>query len=115
MGCRVLQSSLSTLAEVQQIATTTLAGAQATLTVRAEVTDRAAEGIRFLVDYDIGDVIAIEIEDVRYPVVVESVTVHIGPDRTVIRPVLGDAAPDLVTGLLRDVAGLLNRLDTQIS
>lgn len=109
------QSSLSTAAEVQQIASTTLAQAQATLTVRAEVTDASAASLLYLVDYDIGDTISIEIEDVRYAVVVESVTVHVGPDRQVIRPVLGDAAPDLVTGLLRDIADLASRFDNQIA
>lgn len=109
------QSSLSTLAEVQQTATTTLATAGATLTVRAEITDSAAAGFRFLDDYDIGDTIAIEIADVRYPVTVESITFQVSPERSVIRPVLGDATPDLVTGLLRDVAGLASRFDTQIT
>lgn len=109
------QSSLSTLTEVQQTATTVLAVAAATLTVKAEITDSAAAGLRYLQDYDIGDTIAIELADVRYPVVVESVTVLVSPERSVIRPVLGDAAPDLVTGLLRDVADLATRFDTQIS
>lgn len=109
------QSSLSTLAEVQQSATTTLAVDGATLTVRAEVTDSAAAGLNFLTDYDIGDTIAVEIGAVRYPAVVESVVIHVGPDRSVVRPVLGDATPDLVTGLIRDVAGLQARFDTQIS
>lgn len=109
------QSSLSTLTEVQQAATTTEAAAQATLTVRAQITDTAAAGLRYLADYDIGDTIAIEIGYVRYPVVIESITFHVSTERSVVRPVLGDAAPDLVTGLLRDVAGLQSRFDTQIS
>lgn len=109
------QSSLSTLTEVQQAANTKLIGSQATLTVKAEVTDAAAAKLQYLVDYDVGDTVTIEIDDTRYPVVVESVTVHIEPGRSVIRPILGDAAPDLVTGLLRDVADLQSRFDTQIS
>lgn len=109
------QSSLSTVAELQQSANATLASAAATITVRAEATDDAAARFQYLSDYDIGDTIAAEIEDVRYPAVVESVTVHIDPSRAVIRPVLGDASPDLVTGLIRDVAGLQSRFDTQIA
>lgn len=109
------QSSLSTLTEVQQAATTAQAAAGATLTVRAEITDTAAAGLRYLADYDIGDTIAVEINYVRYPVVIESVTFHVSTERSVVRPVLGDAAPDLVTGLIRDVAGLQSRFDTQIS
>lgn len=109
------QSSLSTSTELQQSADATLAFAAATLTVRAEVADSAALRFQYLIDYDIGDTVAVEIEDVRYPVVVESVTVHVAPDRAVIRPVLGDASPNLVTGLIRDVANLASRFDTQIA
>lgn len=109
------QSSLSTSTELQQSADATLAFAAATLTVRAEVADSAALRFQYLVDYDIGDTVAVEIEDVRYPVVVESVTVHVASDRAVIRPVLGDASPNLVTGLIRDVANLASRFDTHIA
>lgn len=109
------QSSLSTSTELQQSADATLAFAAATLTVRAQVADAAALRFQYLIDYDIGDTVSVEIEDVRYPVVVESVTVHVASDRAVIRPVLGDASPNLVTGLIRDVADLASRFDTQIA
>lgn len=108
------QSSLTTAGEVAQIAGSTLAAAAASLTVRADLVDFAAAKLRYLKDYDIGDTISIEIDGARYPVVVESVTVHVAPDRSVVRPVLGAAVPDLVTGLIRDVAGLQSRFDTQI-
>lgn len=109
------QSSLSTSTEVQQAANTALALAAATLTVRADVTDAGAAAFRYLVDYDIGDTIAVEVAAVRYPAVIESVTIHVSPERQVIRPVLGDSTPDLVTGLIRDIAGLASRFDTQIN
>lgn len=109
------QTSLSTLAEVQQAANTVQALAAATLTVRAQITDAAAAGLRYLFDYDIGDTISVEVEDIRYPVVIGSVTVHVSPERQVIRPVLGDATPDLVVGLIRDIADLQSRFDTQVS
>lgn len=109
------QSSLSTSTEVQQSANATLAGAAPTLTVRAEIVDVAAQRLQYLIDYDIGDTIAAEIDRIRYPVVVESVTIHVGPDRAVIRPVLGAASPNLVTGLIRDVADLQSRFDTKIA
>ena len=44
--------------------------------------------------------------------VVESVTVHVGPDRSVKRPVLGAATPDLVTGLIKDITGLAARFES---
>lgn len=109
------QSSLSTVTEVGQSAATTLAQDGSTLTVTAEITDAGAAGIRYLIDYDIGDTISAEVGDVRYPVVVAAVTIHVATDRQVIRPILGAAAPDLVTGLINDVAGLASRFDSQIS
>lgn len=109
------QSSLSTAAEVQQSATTELVGSGATITVRADITDAGAAGFRYLIDYDIGDTIAAEIDSIRYPAVIESVKIHVSPDRQVIRPVLGDATTNLVTGLIRDVAGLAARFDNQIN
>jgi ReqiPepy6 Gp37-like protein len=109
------QSSLSTSTELQQSANTTLALAASTLTVRAELTDAAAERLQYLEDYEVGDIISAEIGVIRYPVIVQAVTFHVSPQRSVIRPVLGDAAPDLLTGLIRDVAGLQSRFDTQIS
>lgn len=109
------QSSLSTSTELQQSADATLAFAAATLTVRAQVADSAALRFQYLIDYDIGDVVAVEIEEVRYPVAVESITVHVSAVRSVIRPVLGAASSDLVTGLIRDVANLASRFDTQIA
>jgi len=109
------QTSLSTVTEVQQSATSTLAYAGSTLTVRAELSDLAAAGLIFGYHYNLGDVVTIEIGDVRYPVPVESVTVHVGTDRAFVRPVLGDATPNLVTGIIRDVADLAARFDTQIA
>lgn len=109
------QTSLATSTEVQQSANATLAGAAPTFTVRAEIVDAATQRLQYLIDYDIGDTIAAEIDTVRYPVVVDGVTIHVGSDRAVIRPVLGAATPDLTTGLIRDVADLQSRFDTQIA
>lgn len=109
------QSSLAGSTEVQQSADTTLALATSTLTVRAEVTDAAALRLTYLDQYNVGDTVTAEIDQIRYHVVVESVQVHVGADRAVIRPALGDAAPNLVTGLIRDVAGLASRLNNQIA
>lgn len=109
------QSSLSTPAEVQQSAATAVALGASTLTITAEVTEAAAARVQYLVDYDVGDTIAVEINQVRYPVVVESARIHLSPERSVIRPVFGNAAPNLLAGLIRDVSNLQSRFDTQIA
>lgn len=109
------QSALSTATEVARSATSTLAAAAETLAVQASVTDSAALGAQYLQAYDIGDTVAVEIDDVRYPVTVQAVTVHVSPERAVIRPSLGPGVRNLVSGLLRDVAGLQSRLDSTIA
>ena len=109
------QSALSTSTEVGQSAASTLAAAAEVLTVRASITDTAAAGAQYLQAYNVGDTIAIEIDNVRWPVVVQAVTVHVSPERAVIRPVLGPGVRNLVSGLLRDVAGLQARLDSTIA
>lgn len=109
------QSSLSTAAEVQQSADTAVALGAASRTITAEVTDIGAARVQYLVDYDVGDTIAVEIALVRYPVVVDAVRLHIAPSRSVILPVFGNAAPSLVAGLIRDVNNLQSRFDTQIA
>lgn len=109
------QTSLATSTEVQQAANATLAADAETLTVAAQVADVAALGLTYLANYDVGDIIAAEIDGVRYPVSVDAVTLHIGVDRAVVRPVLGRGALNLVAGLLRDVADLQTRFDTQIA
>ena len=109
------QSALSTSTEVGQSAASTLAAAAEVLTVRASITDTAASGAQYLQAYNVGDTIAIEIDNVRWPVVVQAVTVHVSPERAVIRPVLGPGVRNLVSGLLRDVAGLQSRLDSTIA
>lgn len=109
------QSALSSSTEVAQSAASTLAAAAATLSVQAAVTDAAALGREFLSAYDVGDTVAVEIADVRYPVTVQAVTVHVSPERAVIRPVLGPGVRNLVSGLMGDVAGLQSRLDSTIA
>lgn len=109
------QSSLSTPTEVQQSADTAVALGAATLTITAEVTDVGAARVQYLADYDLGDIIAAEIALVRYPVVVDAVRIHVAPDRSVIRPVFGNAAPNLLAGLIRDVNNLQSRFETQIA
>lgn len=108
-------SSLSTPTEVQQAANSTLARDAASLTVQAQITDVAALGLTYLTNYDVGDIISVEIDLVRYPVVVNAVTIHVGVDRQVIRPVLGSGPVNVVAGLFSDVADLQSRFDTQIA
>lgn len=108
-------SSLGSAPEVQQAADTTLARGAASWSISAELADTAAQRLVYLDDYDVGDLLAVEIDNVRHSVPVEAVSIVVTPTRQVIRPTLGEAAPDLLSGLLRDIAGLTDRFDNQIA
>ena len=104
------QSALTEPSAVQHAADATLALAAASMTIRADISEIAAERLRYLTDYDVGDIITAEIAGIRYPMPVSAVTFDVTPERPmIVRPVLGDASPDPVTGLLRDVANLQQR------
>lgn len=109
------QAALSTATELQQSATATLAGAGATFAIHSELAATAAQTVTPGVDYDIGDIVAVEIDNVRHPVPVVAITYLISANRQIISPVLGDAGPDLLNGLTRDVANLAARFDVNIA
>lgn len=108
-------SALAGAAEVQQAATSKLGQSAETLAVQAQLVDYATKKVTFLVDYDIGDTIAVEIDAVRYPVLVDSVTIHRDAERSLVRPVLGGSTFNALSGLISDVAGLTARFDTNIA
>lgn len=108
-------SSLASSTEVQQAATSKAASSAASLTVVAQLADYAAARFAYPTNYRIGDLVAVELDGVRYPVPVSSVNIVVSPERTVVRPVLGSAVTNLVVGLIRDVADLQSRFDTQIA
>lgn len=73
----------------------------------------AAQRIRFLDDYQLGDWLGIEVDSVRYASQVEAVTISLTAQREVVRPVMGRASSNDALTLLRDVAGIASRLDRQ--
>ena len=109
------QAVLSTPTELQQSANANLAANGADWSIHAELATTAAQTLVLGTDYDLGDTIAVEIRNVRYPVVVSAVRLQVTPERQIMTPILGDAAPDLLGGLIRDVANLQSRFDTTIA
>jgi len=75
----------------------------------------AAQRVRFLDDYDLGDWLGVEVDSVRYASQVEAVTISLSSEREVVRPVLGRASSNETLTLIRDVAGISARLDNQIA
>jgi len=75
----------------------------------------AAQRVRFLDDYDIGDWLGIEVDSVRYRAQVEGVVISLTAQREVIRPVLGRSTTNDALSLVRQVSGLESRFDNQVS
>lgn len=109
------QAALATTTELGQSAAATLAAGATSLHVDAEVTTTGAQHITYLHDYDVGDTIAAQVGGVNYPVPVTSVSIHVEPSKSLVRPLLGTAANNEMKGLLLDVANLQSRFDTQIA
>jgi hypothetical protein len=94
---------------------TELALAGGDVSVDGAITDSAAQKIRYLDDYELGDWLGVEVDGVRYRSQVEAVTFTLSPERDSVRPVLGRAATNSLLSLVRDVAGISSRLDRQIA
>lgn len=108
-------SALATAAEVQQAATSKLGQSAEMRVVQAQLVDYAATRWTFLTDYDVGDLITVELDGVRYGVPVSAVSLHRDAERTVIKPVLGGKVLNELQGLISDVAGLQVRSNNQIA
>lgn len=79
------------------------------------VAPAAAQRIRYLDDYQLGDWLGVEIDGVRYASQVEAVTISLTAERELVRPVLGRASTNEALTLIRDVAGLATRFDSQVA
>lgn len=108
------QASLTTGAELQQAANARLAADADTWSVIVEVSDQAAQSLGFGRTIDVGANVTIEVDEQRHIVPVQSIAYDISAERQQINPTLGTAAPDLLQGLRRDVAGLEERFGRNI-
>jgi hypothetical protein len=109
------QRSLVGTGELQRSANATLALGAATWVVDAEVSESVAGSFRYGRDFKVGDIIGIEIDNVRYAVPITSAQFEVGPSRQQVRPILGTGVPDELAGLLKDVSNLAARFDRDIS
>lgn len=109
------QRELSVADELTGAANTALRAAAATRAVRASYADGTAPALTYLADYDVGDVISIESDLVRYSVVVDSVRITLNPDKYAVRPQLGEIANNAWTALVRSVASLESSTDNVIA
>jgi hypothetical protein len=75
----------------------------------------AAQRIRFLDDYELGDQLGVEVDSVRYSAQVEAVTFSLTADREVVRPVMGRSSTNEALNIIRQVDGLTSRFNSQIA
>lgn len=108
-------TNISTADGLQRAATTELALAGSDVSVDGNIAETAAQRIRYLDDYDLGDWLGIEVGGVRYRSQVEAVKFEISALRETVRPVLGRSSTDRARELLRQVDDLTWRLDRQIA
>lgn len=85
------------------------------ISVDGVVAASAAQRVRYLDDYHLGDWLGVEVDGVRYASQVEAVTISLTAERELVRPVLGRASTNEALTLIRDVAGLATRFDSQVA
>jgi hypothetical protein len=100
------QTGIPTAGELAQSAVTTLDLAGARSVVQAVVADVAAQQLSYGRDYEVGDVLATQVDATRYAGVVASVTITVSPERQVIRPVFDEVPTDPLSRLIRTVGDL---------
>lgn len=108
------QASATSSDELNQIASTGVLAGSGGDWVSTKLTATAAQRLQWLVDYDVGDLLAVEVENVRFTVPVTAVEITVTPDRADVVPSLGEVVPDRLRGLNRDVLDLAARFDNQI-
>jgi hypothetical protein len=108
-------SSLTEDDEVQAAATANRRLDAATWMATGTVADSVTERIGFGRRVFPGDKITIQAAGRRYVLPVAQVAWHVTPERQVVTPTLGEAVPDALKGLLRDVANLQARTENAIA
>jgi hypothetical protein len=108
------QTSLVATGELTRSADATLARGSSTWVVDAQITESVAGAYRYGTDFKVGDVIGIEVDNVRYQVPIVAARFEVSPQRQAVRPVLGTGVPDELAGLLKDVSNLASRLNRDV-
>lgn len=108
-------TNISTAAGLETATNTELALAGSDVSVDGNIAETAAQRLRYLDDYDLGDWLGVEVDGVRYRSQVEAVRFEINAERETVRPVLGRAATNQLLALTRQVDALGWRFDRQIA
>lgn len=108
-------TNITTVGELELSALTQQAERATATTVSTRVADGSLQRFEYLTDYNVGDIVAVELDNVRYPVPVRSVSIELSPGVAVVSPTLGSPNLDRLSGLLKDVDGLAARLNRSVA
>ena len=99
-------TNLASTAELALNASARLAEAGEVRGLAVEIGRDAAETQRFGIDYDIGDLVSVEVDGTRFTTTIEAVRITVDENGSTVVPVLGTPARDAWTALVLSVADL---------
>lgn len=106
-------STLTTTSSVLLAATG--ARIEAGAEVAVDFSSLASGRWRYLDHFDIGDTLTVEVDDVRYPVMVDGVSFTVNPSRSDVRPLIGRTTNNEAAEIMRRVWGSATRFNNNIS
>lgn len=109
------QSNATTTTELFQIAEATRRQDGFAFYVSGNTSEQAAEQYRYLVDYQLGDLVSVQVSGIRFPVPITAVNLSVTSQRTKQTPVLGTFTPDRLRGMRKDILNLSERFNTNIA
>ena len=109
------QINATTSNELYQIAEANRRAAGFAFFVSGRTSEQAAEQYRYIDDYQLGDMVSVQVYDYRFRVPISAVNISWAADRVVETPVLGTYTPNLLRGMRKDVLGLADRFNRNIA
>lgn len=109
------QSNAETTAQLALLAEAVRRDQSTVVSLDGTVMPSAATRLRFGIDYDVGDALGVQVGGDRVPSPVTAVRIEVSARRQQATPVLGTWSPDRLQGLRRDVLGLAERFQRNIS
>lgn len=113
---RVVEAtSVTTSNELHQIAEANRRNDGFAFYVTGRLNEHAVEQYQYLEDYELGDIVTVQVRGIRFPVPISAVTIRVSPERTVQTPTLGTYTPNLITAMQRRLLGIDERFGQNIA
>jgi hypothetical protein len=101
--------------ELYQVANATRVENSFALYVSGRTNALAAEQYRYLTDYELGDLVTVQVSGLRFVVPITAIELAVTPGRVVETPVLGTYTPNRLKGMQEAILLLERRNDTNIA